>query len=48
MEGAIRLALFDEAFNKMDDTRIGTALTFFRRPAGIRFFLGLSRPSDWR
>ncbi|HDQ15170.1 MAG TPA: hypothetical protein ENN41_10195 [Sediminispirochaeta sp.] len=30
-EGAIRLALFDEAFNKMDDTRIGTALTFFRR-----------------
>jgi hypothetical protein len=30
-EGAIRLALFDEAFNKMDDSRIGTALTFFRR-----------------
>jgi uncharacterized protein YPO0396 len=30
-EGAIRLALFDEAFNKMDDARIGTALTFFRR-----------------
>jgi uncharacterized protein YPO0396 len=30
-EGAVRLALFDEAFNKMDDTRIGTALTFFRR-----------------
>ncbi len=30
-EGAVRLALFDEAFNKMDDARIGTALTFFRR-----------------
>jgi len=28
---AIRLVLFDEAFNKMDDARIGRMLDFFRR-----------------
>ncbi len=30
-ENTIRLALFDEAFNKMDDSRIGTAIDFFKK-----------------
>jgi len=30
-ENTIRLVLFDEAFNRMDDERIGKALEFFRR-----------------
>jgi uncharacterized protein YPO0396 len=30
-EETIRLVLFDEAFNRMDDERIGVALDFFRR-----------------
>jgi uncharacterized protein YPO0396 len=30
-EETVRLALFDEAFNRMDDERIGRALEFFRR-----------------
>ena len=29
--GAIRLVLFDEAFNKMDDNRIGNAISFFKK-----------------
>lgn len=29
--GAIRLVLFDEAFNKMDDERIGNMIGFFRK-----------------
>jgi uncharacterized protein YPO0396 len=29
--GAIRLVLFDEAFSKMDDERIGTMVDFFRK-----------------
>ncbi|MFP4550994.1 MAG: SbcC/MukB-like Walker B domain-containing protein, partial [Spirochaetales bacterium] len=29
--GAIRLVLFDEAFNKMDDARIGQMIAFFRK-----------------
>ncbi len=31
--GAIRLVLFDEAFNKMDDERIGNMVAFFRKLA---------------
>ncbi len=31
--GAIRLVLFDEAFSKMDDERIGTTIAFFRKLA---------------
>jgi uncharacterized protein YPO0396 len=31
--GAIRLVLFDEAFSKMDDERIGTMIAFFRKLA---------------
>jgi uncharacterized protein YPO0396 len=31
--GAIRLVLFDEAFSKMDDERIGTMIDFFRKLA---------------
>jgi len=31
--GAIRLVLFDEAFNKMDDERIGNMIGFFRKLA---------------
>ncbi len=31
--GAIRLVLFDEAFNKMDDERIGQMIGFFRKLA---------------
>jgi len=30
-ENIVRLVLFDEAFNRMDDERIGKALEFFRR-----------------
>ena len=30
-ENTVRLVLFDEAFNRMDDERIGKALDFFRR-----------------
>jgi len=30
-ESAIRLVLFDEAFNKMDDERIGSIIDFFKR-----------------
>ncbi len=30
-ENTVRLVLFDEAFNRMDDERIGKALEFFRR-----------------
>jgi len=29
-ESTVRLALFDEAFNKMDDSRIGTTIDFFK------------------
>ncbi|MCP4134836.1 MAG: AAA family ATPase [bacterium] len=29
--GAVRLVLFDEAFNKMDDDRIGTTIGFFKK-----------------
>ncbi len=29
--GAVRLVLFDEAFNKMDDERIGKMIAFFRK-----------------
>ncbi len=29
--GAVRLVLFDEAFNKMDDERIGKMVTFFKQ-----------------
>jgi uncharacterized protein YPO0396 len=30
-ENTIRLALFDEAFNKMDDSRIGNTIDFFKK-----------------